>query len=113
MEHGIHIHPDQYCGLNANSNFLDFQECLHQQKSHGCPMPCRKCGEPVEWDSCYNGTIWAKEKGILIYPQWYPTLTPQSSFEDFQEFLHGDGFHMPAYGFRTCPEPCRNYSRAA
>merc|ERR1712217_952226 len=110
MEHGIHTQPDQYCDLNANSDFVDFQECLHQQKAHGCPMPCRKCGKPVEWDSCYNATIWAKEKGILIYPQWFPTLTPQSSFDDFQEFLHADGLHEHKYGFRACLEPCRIYS---
>jgi hypothetical protein len=113
MEQGIHMHPERFCGLDATSSFLDFQECLHEQKAAGCPMPCRHCAAPVKWDSCYNATVWAIEDGLRIYPHWYPTLTAESSFEEFQEFLHADGFHEHKPRFYPCPEPCRNYSKAA
>eukprot|EP00443_Scrippsiella_acuminata_P053486 CAMPEP_0115416256 /NCGR_PEP_ID=MMETSP0271-20121206/23522_1 /TAXON_ID=71861 /ORGANISM="Scrippsiella trochoidea, Strain CCMP3099" /LENGTH=302 /DNA_ID=CAMNT_0002840621 /DNA_START=17 /DNA_END=925 /DNA_ORIENTATION=- len=112
MEEDIDTHPERYCGLDSNSSFLDFQKCLHEQKAHGCPMPCRKCAAPVEGDSCHKAVTWLMKYGLNINPDGYPTLTPQASFEEIQEFLHSTGYHQHQAGFTPCPEPCRNYSWA-
>jgi len=37
--------------------------------------------------------------GVLQHPDWYPGLTSDSSFEDFQDHLHG-------LGMGSCPLPC-------
>jgi len=40
MQHGIHIHPDRYPGLAAESTFEAFQTALHQANHERCPLPC-------------------------------------------------------------------------
>ena len=61
------------------------------------------CHVAVETDECYGHVLWAMETGINSYPSWYPDLSAQSSFVDFQAFLHQSG-----HGFGTCPQPCRH-----
>merc|ERR1711920_1199730 len=41
MEYGIHIHPEWYPELTANSSFEDVQAHLHRGGFNGCPEPCR------------------------------------------------------------------------
>lgn len=60
------------------------------------------CHTAVESDECYGHVVWAMEKGIYSYPSWYPGLSPQSRFVDFQASMHLSG-----HGFGTCPQPCR------
>merc|ERR1712238_15257 len=44
MQHGIHIHPDRYPGLSAESTFEEFQIVLHQANQERCAMPCLGAG---------------------------------------------------------------------
>jgi len=101
MEHGFDMNPENpvYSGLDAHSSFVDFQAALNRHKIDRCPEPCGVCHTSVEGERCYEGVMWARNSGIRIYPEWYPDLTTNSSFEAFQAHLH-DG------GFNECPEPC-------
>jgi len=47
MQHGIHIHPDRYPGLSAESTFEEFQIVLHQANQERCAMPCLSDGVAV------------------------------------------------------------------
>jgi hypothetical protein len=57
------------------------------------------CHTAVPGDECYGHAVWAHQDGIRSFPQWYPGLTPESSFEDFQR-------HLWREGLGGCPEPC-------
>merc|ERR1712187_413040 len=83
----------------GHSSFVDFQAALNRHKIDRCPEPCGVCHTSVEGERCYEGVMWARNSGIRIYPEWYPDLTTNSSFEAIQAHLH-DG------GFNECPEPC-------
>jgi len=48
---------------------------------------------------CDQAVRWAMGYGVALYPQWYPGLSKQSSFEDFQALLQ----KRPSTG---CPPPC-------
>lgn len=62
------------------------------------------CHDAVPGEVCYNDTIWAKDYAINTRPQWYPGLTHESSFADFQAHLH--------YCFwDRCPLPCASTSQ--
>jgi len=100
MEHGIHMHPEWYTGLTADSSFVDFQEYLHNTRQSRCPYPCGHCHTSLVGEVCFEGMTLAMELLIKIHPEWYPELTPQSSFEDVQAHLHEGGFNQ-------CPEPCK------
>mmetsp|Transcript_55180 Transcript_55180/g.143906 ORF Transcript_55180/g.143906 Transcript_55180/m.143906 type:complete len:250 (+) Transcript_55180:70-819(+) len=62
------------------------------------------CHDAVLGEACYNDTIWAKGYAINTRPQWYPGLSNESSFADFQAHLHY------CYWDR-CPMPCANTSQ--
>lgn len=118
MEVGIYQHPDWYPGLSSSSTFAEFQASMHAS-GHGygtCPAPCNNAAQPststttvsadachtaVEADECYGHVLWAIGTGIHSFPAWYPGLSPQSSFVDFQASMHLSG-----HGFGTCPQPC-------
>ncbi|CAK0829696.1 unnamed protein product [Prorocentrum cordatum] len=124
MQTGISQHPDWYVPLTRNSSFEDFQRFLHGQPrlAHLCPEPCSQqhssamlpaeksaaapvssqaCRTAAESDPCYEKVVWAMQTGISQHPDWYVPLTRDSSFEDFQRFLHG----QPNLA-HVCPEPC-------
>jgi len=110
MRAGVVANPAWYArsGLTRNSTFEDFQRHLHgtARLSHVCPEPCaavapQGCRTSVEGDACYEKVVWAMQKGVVERPGWYPDLTMDSSFEDFQRFLHGE-----ARLSHICPEPC-------
>lgn len=67
------------------------------------------CKSVAEGDPCYEAVDWAMTVGILQHPEWYEgkdrNLTGDSTFEEFQEFLH-DERHM-------CPAPCRSSTTAS
>ncbi|CAK0825955.1 unnamed protein product, partial [Prorocentrum cordatum] len=115
MQHGILERPETYPSLTVNSSFEDFQMFLHQSDTL-CPRPCQPeihlalarqrrlgqvCHTAVAGEQCHEEVTWAMRHGILNRPHWYPKLTPESSFEEFQAFLHGTD--MWSY---TCPKPC-------
>jgi len=58
------------------------------------------CHDTVQGESCYENVIWAMHLGIHQHPGWYPGLTPESSFQDFQTHLHSKGKGH-------CHKPCR------
>jgi len=45
--------------------------------------------------------MWAMQTGVVEHPDWYQDLTKDSSFEDFQQHLHGS-----ARLSSVCPKPC-------
>merc|ERR1711879_392958 len=48
------------------------------------------------------------QEGIKLHPDWYPTLKPSSSLEEFQQALH-DAFpkcETPCAGPEECHVPC-------
>jgi len=57
------------------------------------------CRLAVKGEECYEHVEWAMKHGITSNPEWYPGLTPNSTFEEFQVHLHNSN-----HG--NCPEPC-------
>merc|ERR1712060_175675 len=103
MKIGIVRHPQWYPNLTVQSSFEDFQDLLHSRGLHHCQKPCPplpvSCHTAAPGETCHRHVKWAMEKGIKIFPSWYPTLTKDSSFESFQEWLH----HLH-HG--ECAQPC-------
>lgn len=63
------------------------------------PLDELGCHTTVKGQSCYDDVLFGMEKGIQKHPEWYPQLTPSSSFEDFQKVLHKNKE-------LNCPVPC-------
>ncbi|CAK0862086.1 unnamed protein product [Prorocentrum cordatum] len=59
------------------------------------------CHTSVEGDRCYVAVTWAMRTGVFQHPEYYLPLTRNSSFEDFQQHLHGT-----ARLADVCPRPC-------
>lgn len=97
MEFGIRQHPEWYSGLMANSSRQEFQDYLSAK--YDCPLACGLCHTVQQGEPCYEGVMWAMQHGIVQHPEWYPDLTKDSSFQEFQSHLHQGMFH-------NCPEPC-------
>mmetsp|Transcript_90642 Transcript_90642/g.252089 ORF Transcript_90642/g.252089 Transcript_90642/m.252089 type:complete len:759 (+) Transcript_90642:86-2362(+) len=73
------------------------------------PTPVAACHTAVAGERCHLAVTWAMHHGILIYPSWYPGLTPSSSFEDFQQLLHTGGHGPTRSGppsYADCRQPC-------
>merc|ERR1712232_1323193 len=47
-----------------------------------------RCEAAVPGTACFRDVVWAMSHGIQQHPEWYPTLSASSSFDDFQTFLH-------------------------
>ena len=73
------------------------QMSLHSSVSGG-PDGCRTS---VKGDECYEKVLWAMQTGVVEHPDWYQDLTKDSSFEDFQQHLHGNVKLSD-----LCPKPC-------
>lgn len=59
----------------------------------------KKCRTVTSGEACYSHANWGKTTGIYAHPEWYPGLTGNSTFEDFQAFLY--------WNFEgNCPKPC-------
>lgn len=50
--------------------------------------------------TCHNAVWWAMQQGAALHPDWYPGLSPLSSFEEFQDML----FKRKR---DSCPPPCK------
>mmetsp|Transcript_78522 Transcript_78522/g.227912 ORF Transcript_78522/g.227912 Transcript_78522/m.227912 type:complete len:725 (+) Transcript_78522:3-2177(+) len=59
----------------------------------------QECSTAIRGQRCYDHVLFGMTTGIHKNPEWYPDLTPSSSFEAFQEVLHKN----PSLG---CPKPC-------
>lgn len=113
MTQGILHHPDWYPGLTAHSPAYAFQNHLHSIGYGNCPEPCEAtvsmpstieppvsaCHLAVRGEECYEHVEWAMQFGIASHPEWYPGLTQNSSFEEFQARLHN-------INHGNCSEPC-------
>jgi len=58
------------------------------------------CRKAKRGETCYVDVVWSMHEGIHEHPDWYPGLTSQSSFEEFQFVLNVTG------GESKCPKPC-------
>jgi hypothetical protein len=58
----------------------------HEGSSGGnqCPEGCHTA-QPGE--ACYKAVKWARTEGIVDHPEWYPTLSRDSTMEEFQSVL--------------------------
>lgn len=95
---GIVDDPDRFPGLTSKSSFEEFQLALHRSPDNNeCPRPCQ-CHTVEQGDECYTHVHWALDSGIGKHPLWYVGLTPSSSVEDVQRYMHKD--------VEACPLPC-------
>jgi len=113
VRYGIIHHPDWYPNLTRHSSMREFQTFLHLRGEGHCPRPCteatlaasgqekivQRCRAVQRGSLCDEAVRWAMNLGIALYPQWYPGLSKQSSFEEFQALLQ----QRPSTG---CPPPC-------
>lgn len=58
------------------------------------------CRKAISGEPCFRHVTWAMDQGINLHPEWYPGLTPYSSFADFQKMLASTD------AFAECPRPC-------
>jgi hypothetical protein len=66
------------------------------------------CKTSVEGDDCHKSVVWAMDHGIKKHADWYPGLSGDSTFEEFQKVLH-DKF--PAMS--RCSLPCSSSAEPA
>jgi len=81
--------------------------CKHGPYS--CQIPGRfwsdaECQSAVQGTACHDEVTWAMDYGINEHPEWYPSLTNQSSFGEFQARLFQG--QPAAIESSACPEPC-------
>jgi len=63
------------------------------------PVPDAGCHTAREGEECFMHVRWAMQTGVEAHPEWYPGVTAESRFEEFQTLLHsGDQHH--------CRMPC-------
>lgn len=99
MQEGIHEHPLWYPGLDEFSSFEDFQNVLHTTgPGQICPKPCA-CNTAKEGDRCYSDIKWVLHTGIRQHPEWYPTISVNSRWEEVQARLTEDENN-------NCDKPC-------
>jgi len=81
---------------------LQLMQMPVEHLAHDMPAAqLQDCHTSAEGDACFNEVLWAMQTGVVEHPEWYPSLTDYSNFEDFQLFLHGD-----ARLSGVCPRPC-------
>ncbi|CAK0897320.1 unnamed protein product [Prorocentrum cordatum] len=75
------------------------------QEPSGARLPAGdasdECRDSLTGDVCYSAVTWARRVGILQRPKFYPGLSENSTFKDFQAHLHkvrGSICHKP------CPD---------
>jgi len=102
----------QVCGSDSKSNLVALVDTSKLQEGqayrlyafvrdsvHWEASQPDGCQNPVDGDSCDVSVLWAMSEGTNQHPNWYPGLSPASSYRDVQQFL-----------FQTsgaCPQPCR------
>lgn len=119
--YAIHTRPEWYSGLTHTSSFADFQAHLHHCFWGRCPMPCAStttyscqmigrfwsdvgCQDALVDSKCHQEVTWAMDYGIHQHPEWYQSLTNQSSFREFQATIfQGEKGESQS---NHCHEPC-------
>jgi len=82
------------------STFEEVQAVLNRtDATSSCPVPCNLCHTALPGESCFKGVRWAMQHGLQIFPDRYPGLSLDSTFEDFQAALH-------AAHHERCSMPC-------
>lgn len=133
MKENLPKHPEWYPGLAKDADFRSVQAVLYKQrvcpkpcgvkdkvpkqkKCHHLKGKAKKecendneaaskmtrCHTAFAGDACYGDVLWAMDN-VNPHPDWYPGLTNESSFAEFQAFLHKqhNGNIM-----KLCPMPC-------
>jgi len=97
---GILEHPDWYPGLSSQSSFEDFQALLQRTVSD-CQTPCpaTNCETAAPGSDCYAAVRFARSQEVFSHPDWYPGVSANSSFEDFQRVLFNKNQS-------NCSNPC-------
>jgi dienelactone hydrolase len=65
---------------------------------HSHPL-FKTCWTVTKHSRCHREVQWARQHGIFDHPEWYPGLSCNTSFEQFQEHLHWNFLG-------DCPLPC-------
>lgn len=60
------------------------------------------CHDELPGSACYESVTWGRNDGIYAHPEWYPGLTTQSTFKDFQKLLYMQ--HKDECPQRPCEE---------
>jgi len=66
-------------------------------------LPDAVCHTAQPGEDCHAAVVWAKNKGMVSNPEWYPGLNSGSSFDAIQAFLHKTG----ASGGACRTPPCQ------
>ncbi|CAE7319990.1 CAT1 [Symbiodinium sp. CCMP2592] len=97
--------------LTADSSWEDGQLALWKRARNGCKKPCmesaettqkaeEECHTSVPHEDCFYGTKWLLDEGRWKYPDAFPEVTVESTWEDAQEAL----WKRSKNG---CKKPCR------
>jgi len=87
----------------ANFSLEDMQAMQSKSGANTtCSRPCEQCRTAVPGDMCHGAVVHAMKWLIWSHPEWYPGLSANSSFEDFQELLH-------TRNLERCAMPCRGH----
>lgn len=99
MTTGIRDRPEWYPGLDASSTFREFQQFHYDHPEYRvlqCSPPCPEAdgtcccvATNATQPQCYNDILWALTVGIHSNPEWYPGLTANSSWVEFQSYVAG------------------------
>jgi len=102
----VQVNPDHNTSLNNWSSFEEVQKWLHNTNEITCPEAC-ECRPAWVGSTCHAAVVYAMEEGIAEHPEWYPGLTPKSSFEEFQDYLWRWDDES------ECTKPCMSYPKHA
>jgi len=112
---GIIQRPRLFRGINMATSLHAIQVFLAENPGvvpgASCGRPCDdKCHDAVEGEPCHTNVEWAMTDGINN-PNgslWFPSLTKESSFAEFQASISMDGDATV-----DCPMPCSKFCRTA
>jgi len=62
-----------------------------------------KCEDAKVGSACADSVKWGISDGIYVHPEWFPGLTSNSTFKDFQRLFYAQG--KAACPYRPCDEP--------
>lgn len=100
LGHCVGAKQPDLCADGANCRTFGNDHVLLQARSAKVDRAeSQECRMVKREETCFMHVNWAMERGVRTNPEWYPGLTPQSTFDEFQAKLHED----EDYG---CPQPC-------
>jgi len=77
---------DHKTHFNNWSSFEEVQKWVHKTSEATCPEVC-ECHPGWVGSQCYESVIYAMNVGMRDHPEWYPGLSPNSSFDKLQDYL--------------------------